>query len=199
MKYTCEHIMSPQKLRQKGYGYQAADQDESALKLIPLSNSFVSKFGELSWVRFICIFVISVVWTYLVGSWGFRAGENHVEATYQTSMKVQMVHHSFTYNEGFVTIPEAVGIRDDECWATLFPVHSPYFIRPSIHPNHNPTTFSVFYPLHCVKNGLRHGYWEILQAARNDKALLDADISSIASPRHIQHFLEYLSDANIDE
>jgi hypothetical protein len=160
--------------------YDLADQDEETHDFKRPEDLF-NRLQNSTWLRLLVCIGISLGWTYFVGSTSYRVGQHSIQAEYQKQnidgmiiyihsvtlsqhtkliyFPVQMVHHSFVYNDSFPKPPTSnVNIHHDQPWRTLYPEHGPYFNKTATNPER--WTFSVFHQLHCV---VSYGEIPILQ------------------------------------
>lgn len=83
--------------------------------------------------------------------------------------KVDMVHHTFHYDDSFPKPPTSSRIHSDYPWADLYPQHGPYFNKSATNPER--WTFSVFHQLHCVVSTSKirryHEFWNSWETAAN--------------------------------
>ncbi|ATZ57878.1 hypothetical protein BCIN_15g03990 [Botrytis cinerea B05.10] len=181
--------MSSLMMWNKSHDYDLTDQEDGDLEVKTLkSSSHRARIHFL--LRILCFMAVAFAWTYFVGSNSYHAGVHRIATEYQKlNIDVDMVHHTFHYDDSFPKPPTSSRIHSDYPWADLYPQHGPYFNKSATNPER--WTFSVFHQLHCV-NRLRHGYWKAHTAAMEGKSLEDEDKDRLTSPEHIQHCLDYL-------
>ncbi|KAH7385372.1 hypothetical protein DE146DRAFT_680987 [Phaeosphaeria sp. MPI-PUGE-AT-0046c] len=94
--------------------------------------------------------------------------------------------HRFEYNRTFTEKPNTT---TNAAWKELFPEQGGFFKHPDLAANRS--TFAVFHQLHCL-DGLRHGYWALLDIAASGQGMEGKELPFHASPRHIRHCIDLL-------
>ncbi|KAF2176821.1 hypothetical protein K469DRAFT_605769, partial [Zopfia rhizophila CBS 207.26] len=96
------------------------------------------------------------------------------------------VLQTLRYNRTFANPPDNT---TDAAWESLYPKLGTFFTHAPAIPSRS--TFSVFHQLHCL-DGIRHAYWQAMNAALDGKQLSEKDFLMMSSPSHVRHCIDLL-------
>jgi len=130
-----------------------------------------------------CFIVLGLIG---VSSLSFIAGQHLQTATLSDILNLKSASQIFTYNRLFAERPN---ITSDKAWLDLFPSQGGFFQHPELAPTRS--TFAVFHQLHCL-DGIRHGYWSLLDMVVEGKQMNETDLPYHASGPHIRHCIDLL-------
>ncbi|KAH7412345.1 hypothetical protein DE146DRAFT_642852 [Phaeosphaeria sp. MPI-PUGE-AT-0046c] len=101
---------------------------------------------------------------------------------------IQVSHLSKTlqYNRTFTNPPDN---QTNAAWHELYPRRGTFFTHAPEAPQRS--TLSVFHQIHCL-DGIRHAYWQSMNAALEGKRLHEKDIPMMSSPSHMRHCIDLL-------
>ncbi|PVH96581.1 hypothetical protein DM02DRAFT_534913 [Periconia macrospinosa] len=99
---------------------------------------------------------------------------------------VPTISKIFKYNREFSYPPNNT---TNAAWGNLFPKDGGFFTHPPAVSERS--TFSVFHQLHCL-DAIRHGYWQLHDAATEGRKISDGEFPMHTSPSHIRHCTDLL-------